>query len=140
MATLTPSQKRTRTRRRNAAKRKRMFAERAAKDPKWRLIEAGSGSSEAIRKRLLWFAAERRIPAEAVPKVGPCMTTAVCDFAKEHGLSLDWVLSGELQHLLKMVRGPNPETEALAAVLAQLARLTPRSRDKVRALLAGPVQ
>jgi hypothetical protein len=126
MTKLTTSEKRTRTRRRNAAKRRRLAAERATTGEE-RLNADGASNSVMIYKRLLWLAQRRGIPVADVPRVGPAMTIQLKDFCLKHGVSFDWMLTGELPALRDMLRqfaaaGP-PRPDTLANLRAKLARL-----------------
>lgn len=135
MAKLTPSQKRTRTRRRNAARRRAMLPER----PKDRLIQAGCADRAQIQKRLLWFAQARGIPVEQVPTVRNCPTPELLTFCKVHQISLDWMLEGGMAELRVMLRQAPRKPEASESLLEKLERLSPKARafvaERVEALL-----
>ena len=100
MTKLTPQQKRTRTRRRNAARR---AAERL-NTPEGRLTSIGASDPPAIRRRLLWFSQRQGIPAKELPPVGTTITAPLVNFARRHDVSLDWLIRGHLVDLRKMLR------------------------------------
>lgn len=136
MAKLTPSQKRTRTRRRNAAKRRAMLPE----GPKDRLIQAGCSDRAQIQKRLLWFAQARGIPVSQVPTVRSCPTPELLTFCKVHQVNLDWMLEGGLTELRAMLRQPPRREAAPESLLEKIERLSPTARafvaERVDALLS----
>jgi hypothetical protein len=131
-----------RTRRRNATRQKAKRAERAAhpRTPSDRLYAAGSTSIENTQRRLQWLAHLRQIPAEDMPTIKRTTTRELVDFAEKYGVSLDWLLGGELKHLHRMLAkfraAPPPqvmtgqEYEALPPDIKQLVS------DGARAWLA----
>jgi hypothetical protein len=85
-----------------------------------RLTEDGSCSNAAIRKRIALIAAERKLdPSEtkALMKGRWLSIYHLCQFAKKHHLSVDWLIFGDLKGLLETVRGcpsrPEPRPRAL---------------------------
>jgi hypothetical protein len=87
-----------RTRRRNAARRLR----KRRSTPHGRLAEDGATSKEAVRRRILALAYERKLPKAEFAKALTCSTFAVAQFADRHRLSYDWLLLGDLKGLLRM--------------------------------------
>jgi len=136
MANLSSGEKRARTRRRNAAKRRSM----ARAEPKGRLRDDGAAHPDAIRKRLLWLAHERGIPVDEVPKVLQVMTVELSDFCKAHRLSLNWVIGGCLNDLQYMLRQQPAEREPtfdeFKALLGKLDAVGRRAVvDKLRSMV-----
>jgi hypothetical protein len=73
----------------------------------WRLTDDGASSNAAIRRRIALIAAERKLdPSETMAMMkGRWLTTFhLCQFAKKHSLSVDWLIFGDLKRLLKTVR------------------------------------
>jgi hypothetical protein len=96
-----------------------------------RLTEHGASSNAAIRKRIALIAAERKLDpseTEALMKGRWLRTFHLCQFAKKHHLSVDWLLFGNLKGLLETVRGcpsrPEPRPvlsgDEFAAAMASL--------------------
>jgi hypothetical protein len=72
-----------------------------------RLNAAGASSKAAIRQRIALIAAERNLdPSEisTLMKGRWLPTFDLCQFAKRHRLSFDWLLGGDLKGRLKMAR------------------------------------
>jgi hypothetical protein len=85
-----------------------------------RLTDDGSCSNAAIRKRIALIAAERKLdPSEtmAMMKGRWLRTFDLCQFAKKYHLSADWLVYGDLEGLLRTVRGcptrPEPRPRVL---------------------------
>ena len=73
-----------------------------------RLNEDGATTNAAIRRRIALIAAERKLDASETKALmkGRWLTTFhLCQFAKKHSLSVDWLIFGELKGLLETVRG-----------------------------------
>lgn len=98
--------KRVATRRRNAAKRKRMAEKRSAPLAADALADArlemdGSHSKEAIRRRILWVAYERKLAPVDIAKAMTLRQYDLVQFAECHELSFDWFFCGDLKGLLR---------------------------------------
>jgi hypothetical protein len=85
-----------------------------------RLVDDGSCSNAAIRKRIALIAAERKLdPSEtmAMMKGRWLRTFDLCQFAKKYHLGADWLIFGDLKGLLRTVRGcptrPEPRPRVL---------------------------
>jgi|EndMetStandDraft_7_1072992.scaffolds.fasta_scaffold287652_2 hypothetical protein len=98
-----------------------------------RLEKAGSGSFESIKRRLEYIAMERNIPADELPPVlagikrntGPSYPRVI-EFCDVHGISLDWIYTGDLEALRTMAKPqPEPTPEQVLKVKRQLS---PRDR------------
>jgi hypothetical protein len=72
-----------------------------------RLNAAGASSKAAIRQRIALIAAERKLdPSEikSLMKGRWLPSYDLCQFAKRHRLSFDWLLGGDLKGRLRMAR------------------------------------
>jgi hypothetical protein len=85
-----------------------------------RLVDDGASSNATIRKRIALIAAERKLdPSEtmAMMKGRWLRTFDLCQFAKKYHLSADWLVYGDLEGLLRTVRGcptrPEPRPRVL---------------------------
>lgn len=87
-----------RTRRRNAARRLNQRRSTAA----GRLSVDGATSKDAIRRRILALAYERKLPKAEFAKALTCQTFQVAEFVERHRLSFDWLYFGDLKGLLWM--------------------------------------
>ena len=98
-----------------------------------RLEKAGSGSFVSIKRRIEYIAMERNIPATELPPVlagikrssGPSYPRVI-EFCDAHGISLDWIYTGDLRAFRTMAKPqaePTPEQ-----VLTVMRRLPPRER------------
>jgi hypothetical protein len=126
------------TRRRNAAKRLRA----GCATPAGRLGADGCSSPLHMNRRALWLATEWHLPRW--PKIGRTPTLAVAKYCKTHGVSLEWLLEGDLKGLQWMMQArrkgqaaPTPES-----LREKLARLSESEQDYIRKmvdhLIAGP--
>jgi hypothetical protein len=73
----------------------------------WRLSGDGAMSNAAVRKRIALIAAERKLdPSETKALIrGRWLSTYhLCQFAKKHHLSFDWLIGGDLKGRLRMAR------------------------------------
>jgi hypothetical protein len=73
-----------------------------------RLGKDGAGSDAAVRRRISLIAAERKLDppeTEALMKGRWLSTFHICQFAKKHHVSLDWLICGDLKGLLRTARG-----------------------------------
>jgi hypothetical protein len=72
-----------------------------------RLTNHGASSNAAIRKRIAFIAAERKLNAsetKALMSGRRISTYGLCQFGEKHRLSFDWLLAGDLKGRLKMAR------------------------------------
>jgi hypothetical protein len=72
-----------------------------------RLTDDGASSNGAVRRRIALIAAERKLdPSEinALMKGRWLPTFDLCQFAKKHRLSFDWLLGGDLKGRLRMAQ------------------------------------
>jgi hypothetical protein len=60
---------------------------------------------QGIRTRIRLIAHERNICPDETKKALSLRHYDLMRFAKKHSLSLDWLISGDLKGLLRMVRG-----------------------------------
>jgi hypothetical protein len=82
--TLSPSEKRIRTLRRN--KRNRRFAN--GEKPLHRLLNDGGADPANINRRLRWLAGEWKIPLDEVPTAYHSMTRDVYDFVQRYRIDV----------------------------------------------------
>jgi hypothetical protein len=94
---------------------KRAIADDARRRAADRLDRDGRRSTDAVRRRVLALAAERNLaPAEFAKLLHKRISaSAAVDFGDKHKVSLDWLLSGDLQGLQRMTK------EAKTAPLAE---------------------
>jgi hypothetical protein len=64
------------------------------------VIDRGS-SNKAIRDRINLIAHERGLPEAEVARAKTCTDDAILSFARRHGLSLDWLIMGDLKGLMR---------------------------------------
>lgn len=82
-----------------------------------RLTKDGAFSNAAIRRRIAWFAAERKLdPSETEALLkgrGVVPHYQLSQFVEKHKVSVSWLIGGELKGLLETVRGcPSPPQKA----------------------------
>ncbi|WP_157785215.1 hypothetical protein [Bradyrhizobium yuanmingense] len=111
------------TRRRNAAKRRRL----RLPTPLGRLDARGASSARNINRRLLWLAIEWGL--ERAPKVGQAPSRELCEYCRKHGINFDWLLDGNLKGLQAMMDARRGRMAAakLDSLGAKLARLSEAS-------------
>jgi hypothetical protein len=119
------------TRKRNAARRRTQ----RRKSAEGRLSTDGAYSVESIRNRLRWLAHEWQLSDE-IPQVKSTVTEELADFVQKHGISLDWLFTGKLQHLRQMMltrtpRGRLPFLTSAEDLKQACAALSPEHRDIV---------
>ncbi|MEY9588752.1 hypothetical protein ABIA06_001043 [Bradyrhizobium yuanmingense] len=107
------------TRRRNAAKRRRL----RFRTPLGRLDADGASSAQNNNRCLLWLAIEWGL--ERAPKVGPAPSAELCDYCRKHGINVDWILDGDLRGLKRMIDERRGHQRDERALLARYAQLTP---------------
>jgi hypothetical protein len=80
----------------------------AARNARERLSRDGSGSREAIQRRVMAFAKERKLAPVDYAKLmhKRIMTPAAMAFCEKHCVSMEWLLCGDLKALQKMTREP----------------------------------
>jgi hypothetical protein len=73
-------------------------------------------NNAAIRTRIRLIAQERNLPKEdtAFAFTGRLQTFDLCSFAERHGVSLDWLICGDLKGLLRTVRAKQQTVQRLA--------------------------
>ncbi|MGY8660938.1 hypothetical protein Q3C01_01050 [Bradyrhizobium sp. UFLA05-109] len=86
------------TRRRNAAKRHREWQAM----PEGRLRNDSAVSPFNMNRRILWLAREWQLPAP--PKVGRTMSKELASYCLSHNISMNWLISGELLDLQRMLQ------------------------------------
>jgi hypothetical protein len=91
------------TRKRNKARRRTQ----RRKSAQGRLSTDGAHSVERIRNRLRWLAHEWQLSDE-IPQVKQTMTEELSDFVEKHGISFDWLLTGDLKCLRQMMLSRAP--------------------------------
>jgi hypothetical protein len=119
------------TRRRNEARRRTQ----RRKSAEGRLSTDGACSTERIRNRLRWLAHEWQLSDE-IPQVKHTMTEELSDFVQKHGISFEWLLTGELKCLRQMMlarapRGRLPFLASAEDLKQACAALSPEQRDIV---------
>jgi hypothetical protein len=105
--------KRAATRKRNAARRKlhatlrhkRLLKAGGNLAAEARLQKAGCISIDAIRRRLLWLAHERKLSPAQIKNVLKCRHTDFGGLITQHRISAEWLLMGNLKALQRMQRG-----------------------------------
>jgi hypothetical protein len=85
---------------------KRAIADGARRRAADRLDRDGRHSPDAVRRRVLALAAERNLaPADYAKLLHKRISSsAAVDFCDKHKVSLDWLLSGDLQGLQRMTK------------------------------------
>jgi hypothetical protein len=89
------------------AKRRRMARERVHSSmgpelaARVRLDADGASKSGQINRRVLWLVREWQLPR--CPKIGHTMTPELVGYCKTHGVSMDWLLCGDLKGLHRMM-------------------------------------
>jgi hypothetical protein len=138
--------KRIATRRRNAAIRERrqkarlrgsLGAEQAART---RLEVDGAGRSEAVQRRILWLAHERKLAPVDIAKAMTCKLHHLAEFIKRHEISYDWLLYGDLKGLRqKPVEKQSPAIFTAADIVKLYAELSMEDRRQITRKLAEPL-
>jgi hypothetical protein len=119
------------TRKRNAARRRTL----QRKSARGRLATDGACSVERIRNRLRWLAHEWQL-SEEIPQVKSTMTEELSDFVQKHGISFEWLLTGEIKCLRQMMltrtpRGQLPFLTSAEGLKQACAALSPEQRQIV---------
>jgi hypothetical protein len=98
-----------------------------------RLDRDGANSSDALRRRVRAFAAERSLPPADIAKLmyKRINTRDIMAFCKKHKVSSDWLLCGDLRGLHRMTQeakaAPQEIPDALRKeVMARFSALSPR--------------
>ena len=69
---------------------------------KARLDADGCSGHDAIRRRILWVAHERKLPPSEIERAIRGKDAYLVQFIERHNLSFDWLLLGDLKGLLRM--------------------------------------
>ena len=99
--------------------------------PRGRLEADGAMKSMHMNRRALWLCLQLGLPP--CPKIGRTMSPALADYCKTHGVSMDWLLCGDLSGLQRMMRARR-EGKALItpeSFKQKLARLSESEREAV---------
>jgi hypothetical protein len=132
------------TRKRNAAKRKcwatrrkaRILAKGGSEAARIRLHDDGAGGTEAVRRRILWLAHERKLPPADIAKAMTCKLHHLADFIKRHEISYDWLLFGDLKGLQRVPTKPSPAVLTATEVVKLYAELSIEDRREITRKLA----
>jgi hypothetical protein len=121
---------------------KRAIADGALRKARDRLVRDGCHSMDAVRRRVLALAQERNLqPADYAKLMHKRLgMNAVAVFCERHGVSMDWLLSGDLQGLQRMTReakaAPSAEREqAYHDLLEAFGKLDPAGRRAILSYL-----
>jgi hypothetical protein len=148
MSTRKPSaetiRKRIATRKRNAAKRRRIMlaTARGERRPELaaraRLEIDGCTGSAATRRRVLWVVHERKLAPAEIEKAMTCKAQYLGEFAERYQLSFDWLLFGDLNGLQRMTQ-PKPKPALLTAtqLLKLYDMLTVNQKKSLAIAVAG---
>ena len=102
-----------------------------------RLELDGCNGDEAVRRRIFWFAHERKLPLTEIEKALTCRIHHMGGFAVRHKVSLDWLLIGDLQGLRRMPMQQSPSILTATTVVKLYAELTMEQRRKLSLMIAG---
>jgi hypothetical protein len=84
---------------------------------------------------MLWVATEWQLPR--CPRIGRTPTKALFDYCETHGVSLDWMLDGDLKGLQRMMQrrrmGKPPVTPE--SLEEKLVRLSESDREVIRKIV-----
>jgi hypothetical protein len=101
--------------------------------PTGRLVADGASNSGQMNRRVLWLAREWRLPR--CPKIGRAMTPELVDYCKTHGVSMDWLLYGDLKGLHRMMmkrKGRYVPPDQHERLMRKVGRLSPQDQDILR--------
>jgi hypothetical protein len=96
----------------------------------------GCNSDEAVRRRILWFAHERKLPPIEIDKAMTCRVDHIGAFARRHEISLDWLLEGNLKGLRQMPVKRSPAIFTATDVIKAYADITMDQRREITLRLA----
>jgi hypothetical protein len=135
--------KRVATRRLNAAirERRRKVRLRGSLGPelaaRTRLEIDGAGRGEAVQRRILWLAHERKLAPAEIEKAMTCRLHHLAAFIKRQNLSYDWLLYGDLKGLQRMhVKKQSPAILTVTDVVKLYSELTAEQRREITMRLA----
>jgi hypothetical protein len=117
------------TRRSKAAKQLQEWSN----SPMGRLQADGASKSGQMNRRVLWLAWEWQLPR--CPKIGRTMTPGLVDYCKTHGVSMDWLLCGDLKGLHRMMmkrKGRYVPPDQHERLMRKVGRLSPQDQDILR--------
>lgn len=103
--------------------------------PTGRLDADGASKSRQISRRVLWPAREWQLPR--CPKIGRTMTPELVDYCKTHGVSMDWLLCGNLKglHRMMLARRIGKAAATPESLKEKLARLSESERELIRMMV-----
>lgn len=134
--------KRIATRRRNAAKRRRLREGRPLDGPTAaavRLDKDGCSGKDATRRRIMWLAHERKLPPCEIEKALTLQAHHIAEFVERHNLSFDWLFCGDLKGLLRMPRIKGPTIFTAADLIICYNRLGVSQRIRATKILGNMV-
>src|SRR5690242_15831144 len=117
---------------RKARKPNRAFAKQLRdwrNSPEGRLDAAGASKYEQMNRRALWLAIEWQL--RRCPKIGRTWTSQLSDYCQNHGVSMDWLLYGNLKVLQRMMEARRTGKAAATpeSLKEKLARLSESERE-----------
>ena len=123
-----PKSTRNPSRRREAAKRLLEWRN----SPQGRIDADGASKSNQISRRSLWLAIEWQLPR--CPRIGRTMTAELVNYCETHGVSLDWLLCGDMKALQRMMEKRRLRTAAATPerLKEKLSRLSESEREIIR--------
>ena len=100
--------------------------------PRGRLEADGAMKSAHMNRRALWLCLQLGLPP--CPKIGRTMSPALADYCQTHGVSMDWLICGDLRGLQSMMqaRRDGKAASTVERLLEKLARLSESEREVVR--------
>jgi hypothetical protein len=94
-------------------------------------------SNEAVRRRILWFAHEHKLPPTEIEKALTGRVDHIGAFIKRHGISYDWMLFGDLKGLPRMPMKRSPAIFTPMDVVRLYAELTMEDRRDISLMIAA---
>ena len=107
---------------------KQALANRQLVIARGRLRKDGCSSDAAMRRRVLLLAAERNLPPTEYAKLmhKRVLMPSIQNFCRKHGVSLDWLMDGDLKGLQRMKRWAKEDPdEQTARILRKFHALKP---------------
>ena len=100
-----------------------------------RMDADGASKPAQITRRMLWVATEWQLPR--CPRIGRTPTKALFDYCETHGVSLDWMLDGDLKGLQRMVQQRRMSKAAATpeSLKEKIARLSESEREVIRKMV-----
>ncbi|WP_407194404.1 hypothetical protein [Bradyrhizobium sp. STM 3566] len=119
------------TRRREAAIQRREWRN----SPEGRLDAAGRSKYEQMNRRALWLAIEWHLPR--CPKIGRTITAELVDYCQIHGVSVEWLIRGDLKGLQRMMEERRARSAAATpeSLKEKLSRLSDSEREIIRRMI-----